>query len=248
MPKSPINHLALKVASRVDPLSVRVNQRRGMRHLKVTVNTSGEVVLNIPFGVSREHATAFLDEQREWIATTLERVEPKFSLYEYLTEHPMLSALGSEHRVDFKEASKGGFEFDYKNGGVVLNANAEDRNDVILLRSVRAFAGETIPLRVTDFARQRGLSFSRVSVRDQRSRWGSCSERRTLSFNWRMILLSPPHHDYLIWHELAHLVHLNHSPDYWRQVSIFDPNFEEHDSAITEHSHLLMGLGRKQLI
>jgi|TARA_B110000037_G_scaffold220312_1_gene287733 predicted metal-dependent hydrolase len=244
MPNSENNHLALKVATRVDPLEIKVNQSRGMRYLKVTVNSSGDVVLNIPYGVSRENAVAFLDEQKDWIATTLEKVEPKISLYEYLTEHPMLSALGREQEVTLREASRGGFEFKGEEGKVVLNALAEESCDTILLRSLRAFAGEVIPLQATDFARRHGLNFSRISVRDQRSRWGSCSERGTLSFNWRMVLLPAAHHDYLIWHELSHLVQMNHSPDFWHQVSVFDPEYEAHDAAITNQYHTLMGLGR----
>ena len=238
------HHWALKVANRLDPLKVKVNQRRGLRHLKVSVSTAGDVTLNIPFGVSRAHAMKFLDEQRAWILSTLEKVKPVLTLTAYLNEHPSICALGKDYPLYLRESAKPGFVFDYEGAQVCLHTRAESSDEAVLKRSLRAFAEESIPLRVTDLARRRGLSFARVSVRDQRSRWGSCSERRTLSFNWRMILLPPALHDYLIWHELAHLVHLNHSPEFWHQLSIYDPLWEKHDAALTDYSGVLMRLGR----
>jgi predicted metal-dependent hydrolase len=68
------------------------------------------------------------------------------------------------------------------------------------------------------------MQFGRVSIRDQRSRWGSCSSRKNLNFNYRLIHLSPEHRDYVIVHELCHLIEMNHGAEFWRLVELAVPN------------------------
>jgi predicted metal-dependent hydrolase len=73
-------------------------------------------------------------------------------------------------------------------------------------------------------AQSLGITFRRVSVRDQRSRWGSCSSNGVLSFSWRLILAPPFVLDYLAAHEVAHLVEMNHSRRFWRLVAGINPD------------------------
>ena len=76
------------------------------------------------------------------------------------------------------------------------------------------------------YAAELGVPIKRISVRDQSSRWGSCSNTGVLSFSWRLILAPPYVLDYLAAHEVAHLVELNHSPRFWRLVGKLYPNLE----------------------
>jgi hypothetical protein len=244
MAKSENIQLAVKSAPEAGLLKVRVRQRRGLRYLKVTVNNFGEVALNVPYGVSRKAAMQFLDEQSEWISQTVKKASPAPMLATHLERHPWISAYGRSYEVRLCPSRVGGFCLDHHHRTVALNNDEEVGEEAVLLQSLRAFAKEHIPPHVEALAKRRKLDFSRISVRDQRSRWGSCSERGTLSFNWRILLLAPAVHDYLIWHELAHLVELNHSDAYWTQLGKLDPEWEQNDAALSEESALLMRLGR----
>lgn len=84
---------------------------------------------------------------------------------------------------------------------------------------LRALAATELPLRCLELAVQLGETVARVSVRSQRSRWGSCSTRRTIALNWRLILMPPFVSDYVILHELMHLRQPNHSRAFWREVA-----------------------------
>jgi predicted metal-dependent hydrolase len=75
-----------------------------------------------------------------------------------------------------------------------------------------------LPERVCELARELGRDIASVTVRDQRSRWGSCSPTGTISLNWRLIQMPPDVADYVIYHELAHVEHANHSRRFWRLV------------------------------
>ena len=79
-------------------------------------------------------------------------------------------------------------------------------------------AKQELPPRCFEFAARHDLSVARVSVRNQRSRWGSCSPRRAIMLNWRLVQMPPDVRDYILWHELMHLRQPNHSIRFWREV------------------------------
>lgn len=81
--------------------------------------------------------------------------------------------------------------------------------------------------------------YSSISVRDQKTRWGSCSAKGALSFNWRLMLAPPNILDYVVVHELCHLEHLNHSKDFWECVEAILPDYRERRKWLKEHGHEL---------
>jgi predicted metal-dependent hydrolase len=88
-------------------------------------------------------------------------------------------------------------------------------------------ARETLVTRVAFHAERLGVKPRRVVVRDQSSRWGSCSSSRVLSFSWRLVLAPPSVLDYVAAHEVAHLKEMNHGPRFWQTVERTYPNMEE---------------------
>lgn len=72
------------------------------------------------------------------------------------------------------------------------------------------------------------LSYNKVFIKDQSSRWGSCSTNRNLNFNWRAIMAPEPVIDYLVIHELCHLKEMNHSAAFWSMVEVYDPEYKKH--------------------
>ncbi len=80
--------------------------------------------------------------------------------------------------------------------------------------------------RLAHFAPQYGVIFGRVAIRNSRSRWGSCSQLGNLNFNYKVLLLPPALADYVVVHELCHLKHFNHSPDFWAEVARAIPHYK----------------------
>ncbi len=81
--------------------------------------------------------------------------------------------------------------------------------------------------------------YSRISIRNQKTRWGSCSSKGTLSFNWRLMLAPPGILDYVIVHELCHLKQMNHSKDFWESVGCILPDYKERKNWLKNHGHEL---------
>jgi predicted metal-dependent hydrolase len=92
---------------------------------------------------------------------------------------------------------------------------------------LRKRAAEAIRARVDSHCESLGLSCRRIGVRDQKSRWGSCSSNGNLSFSWRLIMAPPHVLDYVAAHEVAHLREMNHSPRFWALVRRAVPEYEK---------------------
>jgi predicted metal-dependent hydrolase len=84
-----------------------------------------------------------------------------------------------------------------------------------------------LPQRLRDLAHEHGLDVAKVSIRDQRTRWGSCGRDGHICLNWRLVLMPEWVRDYVLIHELMHLRRLDHSPQYWRLVAAACPDFRE---------------------
>lgn len=101
-------------------------------------------------------------------------------------------------------------------------------------------AKEYFPKRVAHFSQFTGGSYSRISIRDQKTRWGSCSAKGTLSFNWRLMLAPPSIPDYVIVHELCHLTYMDHSAAFWQKVESVYPDYRTARKWLKDHGHELI--------
>ena len=89
------------------------------------------------------------------------------------------------------------------------------------------------------YARKMGVTYGRITIREQKTRWGSCSSRGTLSFNYRLIYGPAGPLDYVVVHELCHLTHMNHSKDFWNMVERIMPDYRIYKQWLREHGQEL---------
>ena len=104
---------------------------------------------------------------------------------------------------------------------------------------LRRRAVRELPLRLLELAAHHGLVVSRISVRNQRSRWGSCSPSGHICLNWRLVLMPDAVRDYVLIHELMHLRRLDHSRHFWRLVAHACPDYQHARRWLRENRHLL---------
>lgn len=86
-----------------------------------------------------------------------------------------------------------------------------------------------------EFAGRLSVSFQDIRIKDQKSRWGSCSSKRNMNFNWRLLMAPEPVCDYVIIHELCHLIHMNHSADFWNLVESVCPDYRQYRKWLKEN-------------
>jgi len=93
--------------------------------------------------------------------------------------------------------------------------------------ALRARARRELPLRLLELAAQHGLTVSRISIRNQRWRWGSCNRGGHICLNWRLVTMPAPVRDYVLIHELMHLKRMDHSPKFWKLVAAACPGYQD---------------------
>lgn len=251
------------------PYEIRRNARS--RYIRLTLGDAGQARLSIPAHCSQAEAVSFLRTQGEWLHTQLQKTPPRVLLRSHLETHPHVYALGHSlclkigytrgrsyylyslqppealfqlHSGTDKELVREGW-----GGGTAKHANVNGKRadthsdaEAQLRTQLRAFAQEVLPLRTQALAQAHHIRYKRVTVRDQSSRWGSCSTNGTLSLNWRLILLRPPLQDHVILHELAHLREMNHSERFWELLRSYDAHCDAHNRQLNVVASKIMPL------
>ena len=98
-----------------------------------------------------------------------------------------------------------------------------------------------IPRRVAYYAEKLGVSYGKITLRQQKTRWGSCSSEKNLNFNWKLILAPPEVLDYVVVHELCHRKYMNHSKQFWAEVAKVMPDYKKCERWLKEEGSLLIG-------
>lgn len=124
--------------------------------------------------------------------------------------------------------------------GTIPCSDLTDTQRAALTRRYIDAAKEYFPKRVAYFHQFTGGTYSRITIRDQKTRWGSCSSKGTLSFNWRLMLAPPAILDYVVVHELCHLRHMDHSPAFWQAVGEVFPDYASARKWLRKHGQELV--------
>ena len=109
------------------------------------------------------------------------------------------------------------------------------------LTALKKQAHAEFPPRMNELAQWMGLRFDRLAIRAQKTRWGSCSARRSINLNCLLVLVPAEVRDYVMIHELCHLRYLNHSAAFWKLVEKYDPDHRQHRCWLREHEQSLIG-------
>lgn len=133
-------------------------------------------------------------------------------------------------------------ELEYRKQSAPVSQYTEAQR-LALEKRYRDAARDYIPMRVAYYAQTYSHfichPYHNITIRDQKTRWGSCSSRGNLSFNWRLMLAPPAVLDYVVVHELCHLEHMNHSKDFWQCVESILPDYKERRKWLKEHGQEL---------
>jgi predicted metal-dependent hydrolase len=204
---------------------VRLRRHRQARRYTLRIDApTREVVLTMPPRGSVREAKEFAQKHGGWIAARLKRL-PEAAPFAHGVEVPLR---GEPHRIVNRRGERGTVwtETDGSGQRLLCVAGEPPHVDRRISDFLKREAQRDLDAASRGYAAQLGVSIERICVRDQSSRWGSCSNTGVLSFSWRLILAPPFVLDYLAAHEVSHLVELNHSPRFWRLVKRLYPQLE----------------------
>jgi predicted metal-dependent hydrolase len=223
----------LEAGGRRIPLVVARNPRA--RRYLLRLRPDGAARLTIPPRGSALEGRRFAERNTAWLVRQLERLPS-------CPARPAQWVVGTEilFRGEWVRLAMNGEGGAVLCGGEVVQVPdaAGDLRPWVSRHLWRLASGE-FPPRVFELAARHQVAVGRVTIRNQRSRWGSCSRRGTVSLNWRLIQTPPFVRDYLMLHELTHLRQMNHSARFWREVERVCPDYKTAEGWLKEHSPLL---------
>jgi predicted metal-dependent hydrolase len=227
-PRPPKAPAQLQVGTEIFPLTI-ARHRKARRYI-LRLTPEGGLRLTVPRGASLEAGLTFARKQGGWIAR--ERARRGIATQPWL-DGTVVWFRGERIplMVDAESVTVGATRIPLRDGQAVRSA---------IEAHLRATASAELPQRCRVFAAQHGLAPSRVSIRNQRSRWGSCSSRGTIALNWRLIQMPPEVSDYIVLHELMHMRQPNHSRQFWREVASVCEGWREAERWLRTHGRELL--------
>jgi predicted metal-dependent hydrolase len=203
------------------PETEYVRMRRARRYI-LRVRPGGGLRVTIPRGGSRAEAVRFVQRQAEWIRQERARVRSTMAPAGW---HDGGAVLLAGQRVPLEIGQERGHRVARYGGRTVrIPATAPDLVPYIE-RDLRALARLQLGGRLRELAGVHGLSVTGISIRNQKSRWGSCSRAGRIALNFRLVQMPPEVSDYVLLHELMHLKQQNHSRRFWALVEGVCPGF-----------------------
>jgi predicted metal-dependent hydrolase len=204
-------------------IAVRIVRRPRARRYLLNVQPDGTARLVIPRRGTEAEALAFLGRSEAWLRRRLEQWRSRSQANRAWTDGARFRFRGEEVTLRV-EANGAGVRLLFADQVIACAQALEDYRAVVRAH-LRRMAEAELPPRTRELAQQHGIAIRSVSVRAQRTRWGSCSARGTISLNWRLVQAPPFVVDYIIVHELMHRREMNHSARYWKQVENAFPDY-----------------------
>jgi predicted metal-dependent hydrolase len=232
--------IAIKFGSQI--FAIRLRRHRRARRYTLRIHPSDrEAILTMPPRGTVADAKDFAQRHGGWIAARLGRL-PKAAPFQAGVVVPLR---GVAHRIVHRAGSRGTVWTETRDSGerVLCVAGGVEYTDRRVHDFLKREARRDLQKAADHYAAELGVKVKRLSIRDQSSRWGSCTSAGSLSFSWRLILAPSFVLDYLAAHEVAHLVEMNHSPRFWKVVARICPKVEQAKTWLDVHGNDLHRYG-----
>ena len=228
---------SLPYAGGAVPLIVRAHPRA--RRIALKIDHAGDAVeMVLPRRCSRSEALRFLEASRGWIDARLAKLPPRI----LFTDGALVPVMDVPHPIRAMGAIRGKGPAWIEGGEIRISGDP-----AFLSRRTRDFlrglAKRELAARAEKMALHVERKVKHVTVRDTVSRWGSCAKGGNLSFSWRLIFAPEAVIDYVVAHEVAHLVEMNHSPRFWRIVEKLHPGAKAERLWLNRNRLRLMRIG-----
>jgi predicted metal-dependent hydrolase len=212
-----------------------VRQSMRARRLSVRVFRNGGVEIVVPPRTSPHRVNAFVSEHREWIERQRRRAVPQVD-WPMPPEALCLSGINEDWHCRSGSATGRTRLYETSDGQLELRGPQTDREQVrhVFMRWLLQHATLRFEPLLRELAAEMGVKAGDMQIRCQRTRWGSCSRRATISLNVCLLFQRPEVLRYLMVHELAHLRQMNHSPRFWAEVARYEPEWKALDRELQQ--------------
>jgi predicted metal-dependent hydrolase len=218
------------------PPAYVIKKHQRARHVKLKASVHHGLEIIVPKRFNPKHIPDILETNKSWIEKQLAQIHAVIAQCDpqALPHEISLTAMNQRWKVQYIKSQGHGSKIQLfsraQQQEVALVGNIEDK---ALCRKglkhwVKKMAQAYLHSRLKTVSQTTQLDYQSLSVRSQRSRWGSCSTDKKINLNYKIIFLPENLADHILIHELCHTVHMDHSAKFWRLVAAFDPNWKQH--------------------
>lgn len=197
--------------------------KKKIKNASIKITFDRQIIISVPLRYSKSDIKALIEKKKNWIEKIFKKLETTKDRINLKPNQILL--FGKTYSKNLNPALKNKVIVNFNNETIDTDMNLNNRK--IQAEWYRIIANDYLSRRVNELAQKHDFTFNRITVRGQKTRWGSCSAKKNLSFNWK--LMKAPHFviDYIIVHELVHTRYLNHSKAYWRHVQNVFPEYQK---------------------
>lgn len=221
---------------------ITLSKNARAKKMSISVRPFEGIRVTVPLFVSYTRAERFIEEKEAWLRRTLGKIrnaESSFTIFDYDT-----SFQTRDHSLEIVKITDGNPRVKLQEGKILVfcpdNRNIFEKEIQELIRrgieaAWRKEAKKYIPARLEELAKLYGFEFRKVSIKNNRSRWGSCSKVNNININLHIMRLPGHLSDYILLHELVHTIHKNHSQKFWKQLDIIGGNAKSLDRELKQY-------------
>lgn len=198
--------------------------RRKVKHIRININRDKNVKIIIPMKYPISELYKIIEKRSEWIKEKQRYFDNMKSGYFKMEKNEILY-LGRKYKFIYKQELGKAVRIDDKKLEISSGLKFSDKN--VLVSWQKTEAKNFILKRLQEINKSGRFKYNRIFIRNQKTKWGNCSSKKNLSFNWRLLMTPLFVIDYLIFHELIHLEVMNHSKEYWLRLSLIYPDYKE---------------------
>lgn len=218
-------------------MKVSVVRRRRLKYIRLSIRDFQTVRVTVPPHFSERDIDKLLSEKKSWILKHFARMRERKDRHAQ-SAHQVLFR-GDVYDIVFAEFMSESVLFDADTKQCRIRGDLRTRYKSTIDAYLRKEAKTVILSRLEAINTRFGCRYARVFIRSQKTRWGTCSSRGNLSFNWKLIKAPPHILDYVICHELAHLKHMDHSRAYWNHLATLFPEYKAARKWLKDLGHTL---------
>ena len=197
--------------------------RSKRKTISIVITSDAKVLVKAPLKISLNEINKFVYEKQNWIESKLNIITQNRSQFDDVINYKKMLILGIKYDIYKSDnVKKIALESDKL---IVPSKYTNEKILEIVKKWYINFANEIISNRYEEISKHIKLKGKEVLINNTRGRWGACTSKGRITFNFRIVMLPPKLIDYVIIHELCHLVEMNHSTKFWNLVSLFMPDF-----------------------
>lgn len=205
------------------------------RSMALIISDTGELVVRAPMRLSYDKIYSFIKEKEKWIQSKQKEVETKNLINIDIMTNKNILFLGTKYQITYLDGIK---KIELAEKKVLIPTNFNTSTTKLKQWFIK-HAKKILIERLEFFANVMQLDYASVSICNSKTRWGSCDSNRNIKLNFRLIMLPHKTLDYVLVHELSHILQMNHSKEFYKIISTIIPSYKLHQKILKENNYLL---------